>query len=319
MLRRRRSRGCRSRRLPRPQQPISPRCLKFISLQFQSLLSRLGLSLSSCRPVSGHRPEDWGRVSVSSGRFSATSRNWVAEKVRDGLEKHRCLRIWFFNNGRSSTGVYADNGDINKVLGEKYGKASASEIEKKDLIDDLMESDICMTVRLQIVYGRLSIRSVRSAFAESVGNRLQKFGGSDNKELLQRFTSQFKDEFKIPRGSIIDLSRERDNVLHTTIDGKEVGSIQSNLLCRSILDLYIGDDPFDRRAKEDIELNLASCIQKSCRDLQPFDAGGRMEITVLYHNTADVAKRVTLPSTPEIAMYQPEINRNRIKHTGTNL
>ncbi|GFZ19664.1 chalcone-flavanone isomerase family protein [Actinidia rufa] len=83
-------------------------------------------------------------------------------------------------------GVYADNGDINKVLGEKYGKASASEIEKKDLIDDLMESDICMTVRLQIVYGRLSIRSVRSAFAESVGNRLQKFGGSDNKELLQR-------------------------------------------------------------------------------------------------------------------------------------
>ncbi|PSR86069.1 Fatty-acid-binding protein [Actinidia chinensis var. chinensis] len=159
-------------------------------------------------------------------------------------------------------GVYADNGDINKVLGEKYGKASASEIEKKDLIDDLMESDICMTVRLQIVYGRLSIRSVRSAFAESVGNRLQKFGGSDNKELLQRFTSQFKDEFKIPRGSIIDLSRERDNVLHTTIDGKEVGSIQSNLLCRSILDLYIGDDPFDRRAKEDIEFNLASCIQK---------------------------------------------------------
>ncbi|GFZ04743.1 chalcone-flavanone isomerase family protein [Actinidia rufa] len=85
-------------------------------------------------------------------------------------------------------GVYADNGDIKKVLGEKYGKASASEIENKDLIDDLMESDICMTVRLQIVYGRLSIRSVRSAFAESVGNRLQKFGGSDstdNKELLK--------------------------------------------------------------------------------------------------------------------------------------
>ena len=46
------------------------------------------------------------------------------------------------------------------------------------------------------------------------------------------------------------------------VDGKEVGLIQSKLLCRSILDLYIGDDPFDRRAKEDIELNLASCIQK---------------------------------------------------------
>ncbi|CAL5425245.1 unnamed protein product [Camellia sinensis] len=161
-------------------------------------------------------------------------------------------------------GVYADDGDIKKVLGEKYGNISVSELKEKnkELFDDLMESDICMTVRLQIVYGRLSIRSVRSAFEESVGTRLQKFGGADNKELLQRFTSQFKDEYKIPRGSIIDLSREQGNVIRTTIDGNEVGSIQSKLLCRSILDLYIGDDPFDRQAKEDIRQNLASLVQK---------------------------------------------------------
>lgn len=31
-----------------------------------------------------------------------------------------------------------------------------------------------------------------------------------------RFTSQFKDEYKIPRGSAIDLSRERDHILRTT-------------------------------------------------------------------------------------------------------
>jgi hypothetical protein len=162
-------------------------------------------------------------------------------------------------------GVYADSGEIKEVLGEKYGKASPSELEK-ELIDDLKNSDVCMTVRLQIVYGKLSIRSVRSAFEESVGNRLQKFSGSessDNKELLRRFTSLFKDEYKIPRGSIIDLSRELGSVVRTTIDGKEVGSIQSKLLCRSILDLYIGDDdPFDRKAKEEIEQNLASLFQK---------------------------------------------------------
>ncbi|KAI7982681.1 Fatty-acid-binding protein 1 [Camellia lanceoleosa] len=117
----------------------------------------------------------------------------------------------------NSTGVYADDGDIKQVLGEKYGNISVSELKEKnkELFDDLMESDICMTVRLQIVYGRLSIRSVRSAFEESVGTRLQKFGGADNKELLQRFTSQFKDEYKIPRGSIIDLSREQGNVIRT--------------------------------------------------------------------------------------------------------
>lgn len=46
------------------------------------------------------------------------------------------------------------------------------------------------------------------------------------------------------------------------VDGKEVGSIESKLLCRSILDLYIGEDPFDRQAREDVKLNLASLLQE---------------------------------------------------------
>lgn len=45
------------------------------------------------------------------------------------------------------------------------------------------------------------------------------------------------------------------------VDGEEVGSIQSKLLCRSILDLYIGDDPFDQKAKESIEQSLISLLQ----------------------------------------------------------
>lgn len=51
-------------------------------------------------------------------------------------------------------------------------------------------------------------------------------------------------------------------LLISVVDGKEVGSIQSKLLCQSILDLYIGQDSFDRQAKEDIEQNLASLLQK---------------------------------------------------------
>lgn len=83
-----------------------------------------------------------------------------------------------------STGVYADDSDLKRFLSEKYGNLSSS--DGKGLRKDLMEADICMTVRLQIVYSRLSIRSVRSAFEESVGGRLQKLGGSDNKDLLLR-------------------------------------------------------------------------------------------------------------------------------------
>ncbi|KAI3668167.1 hypothetical protein L6452_43244 [Arctium lappa] len=159
-------------------------------------------------------------------------------------------------------GVYADDNDIKNFVSEKYGTLSTNELKQKEVTQDLMESDISVTVRLQIVYGKLSIRSVRNAFEDSVGNRLKKFGGSDNKELLQKFTSQFSDEYKIPRGSIIDLSKEKGYVLRTTIDGKEVGSVQSQLLCRSILDLYIGDEPFDSKAKDEINLKLASVVTK---------------------------------------------------------
>ncbi|PWA50414.1 chalcone-flavanone isomerase family protein [Artemisia annua] len=157
-------------------------------------------------------------------------------------------------------GVYADESDIKNFLNEKYATLSTTELKNANISQDLMESDVSVTVRLQIVYGKLSIRSVRNAFEDSVGTRLKKFGGSDNKELLHKFTSQFSDEYKIPRGSIINLSKEKGYVLRTTIDGKEVGSVQSQLLCRSILDLYIGDEPFDSKAKEDIDNKLVSAI-----------------------------------------------------------
>ncbi|CAL5086039.1 unnamed protein product [Urochloa decumbens] len=159
-------------------------------------------------------------------------------------------------------GVYADGNDLKQHLKEKYQKFSASELkESAELINDVLEHDIRMTVNLQIVYGRLSIRSVRSAFEKSVGSRLQKFGGQDTKELLQSFVAVFKDEYKLPKGSVIELSRESNHVLKISIEGKEVGSIQSKLLCRSILDLYIGDEPFDKNAKDNVQENIASILK----------------------------------------------------------
>ncbi|KAK6141393.1 hypothetical protein DH2020_024841 [Rehmannia glutinosa] len=213
----------------------------------------------------------WGSLSLSDDSSPVTeSRTGTSFPVvlRDsqrllGVGLRRKAILGLKNIDVYAFGVYADDADVKECLSEKYGDLSASELKGNEkLKEDLMECDVSMTIRLQIVYGRLSIRSVRSAFEESVGSRLQKFSGSDNKELLQSFTSQFKDEYKIPKGSIIDLSKERGYVLRTMIDGKEVGSIESKLLCRSILDLYIGNEPFDRKAKEDVEMNLAALLGK---------------------------------------------------------
>nr|GMD23642.1 fatty-acid-binding protein 1 [Ipomoea batatas] len=230
----------------------------------------LNFLLSNFSPFKNNSSPLWGSLSLSDGSAPATeSRSGISfpsvlkgsqRLLGIGLRKKAILGLK--NIDVYAFGVYANDADVQNILKEKYESLSGSESKGKDLKDELMDKDIRATVRLQIMYGRLSIRSVRSAFEESVGSRLCKFGGSDNKELLSRFTSQFRDEIKIPRGAVIELSREPGYILQTTIDGKEVGSIQSKLLCQSILDLYIGDEPFDRKAKDDVELNLASLLQK---------------------------------------------------------
>ncbi|CAI9288585.1 unnamed protein product [Lactuca saligna] len=213
----------------------------------------------------------WGSLSLSDGSGDVVTESKTGFSfpavLKDsqgllGIGLRRKAVFGLKNIDVYAFGVYADDSDIKNFLSEKYGTLSTTEVKQKNITQELMESDVSVTVRLQIVYGKLSIRSVRIAFEDSVGDRLKKFGGSDNKELLQKFTSQFKDEYKIPRGSIIDLSKEKGYVLRTTIDGKEVGSVQSQLLCRSILDLYIGDEPFDSKAKQDIDLKLASAVTK---------------------------------------------------------
>ncbi|KAH0865605.1 hypothetical protein HID58_082816 [Brassica napus] len=234
-------------------------------------------SIALADPSSGStvvEPKDRFLVPGYDRRLHEITRRGAEEEERAGIEEHRCLRIRLI-----CLGMYADCDDVKKLVGEKYANLPASELRgNKAFIDDLMEADIKMTIRLQIVYGKLSIRSVRSAFRDSVGNRLKKFGGLDNDELLQSFTSLFKDEYKIPRSSTIDMTQEPGHVLNVAsnkilsiyVEGNQVGSVKSKLLCRSILDLYIGEEPFDKNAREDFLNNVASIAvdDKAAHEIQ---------------------------------------------------
>ncbi|CAM6059489.1 unnamed protein product [Sphagnum tenellum] len=158
-------------------------------------------------------------------------------------------------------GVYADPESLRGKLSAQYGSMTSDELKKNPgFYKDVIEKDVGLTVRLVIVYGNLKIGSMRSAFEESVGGRIKKFSNGEDGDLLSRFTSAFKDDIKLPRGTSIDLTRLPGYVLQTKIDGKEVGNLQSALLCRSLFDLYIGDDPFDKHGKESIGLGLASLL-----------------------------------------------------------
>eukprot|EP00850_Spirogloea_muscicola_P001502 SM000005S17299 [mRNA] locus=s5:1367510:1369292:+ [translate_table: standard] len=172
----------------------------------------------------------------------------VATGVRSksvlGLKK---IKVYAF-------GVYADPGSLRGALGAKYtGTAAAPEAlaRSRYFLDDVVAGDTALTVRLVIFYKGLKIGQVRSAFEESVGSGITRLnGGKPNTALLQSFTSIFKDEVALQRGTTIELARQPGHVLTTKIDGVEVGSVRSTLLCRALFDLYLGQSPFDQSARD---------------------------------------------------------------------
>lgn len=89
-------------------------------------------------------------------------------------------------------GVYVDPASLKSELGDKYSGVDPEELPNdEEFFNDIMEREVGLTVRLVIVYGSLKIGSVRSAFEDSVGSRIKKFGGAENRELLNRSPSSF--------------------------------------------------------------------------------------------------------------------------------
>ncbi|KAF5189891.1 fatty-acid-binding protein [Thalictrum thalictroides] len=157
----------------------------FLQKTLDFFLSRHNTSLPLWGSLSLADTSSENVVETKTGTSFPTILNDTQKLLGIGLRKKSVFGLK--NIDVYAFGVYADDSDLKKVLGEKYGRFSVSELkENKEFHEDIMDKDVSMTVRLQIVYGRLSIRSVRSSFEESLGSRLQKLGGTDGKEVLQR-------------------------------------------------------------------------------------------------------------------------------------
>lgn len=137
-----------------------------------------------CMQYLGYSESIYCRCMTMTTKVVRVCKMWILNRCLQGWKNWSVLHLMGICQ---LAGVYADADEVRKVLSEKYGKLSVSELkESKEFKEDFMGGDIGMTVRLQIVYSKLSIRSVRSAFEESVGSRLQNFGEPNSKELLQR-------------------------------------------------------------------------------------------------------------------------------------
>lgn len=150
-----------------------------------------------------------------------------------------------------------------RELREKYGNVPQAQLKgSKFFQSDVISADTQLTVRLVISYKRLKMKQIKGAFEESLGQGMQKLSGVPNDDLLHSFTKLFTDDIKLERGTVIDLTRNAGHVLTTTVGGKALGSVQSQLLCRALFDLYLGDTPFDPKAKAEVAEGLAALFSK---------------------------------------------------------
>lgn len=171
------------------------------------------------------------------------------------LVKLKSIKIYAF-------GFYIKPDGLKAQLGEKYGLVSPEELKHKACFyEDLLRRDLEMTVRLVVHYKGLKTSMVRSAFDTSLKNRLKKIKGVEDDEGLHIFNSYFSESLSLSRGTVIDFQWLPGGCLRTEVDGRLLGTIYSQDLCRAFFDIYIGDPPVSLKAKQDIGEKLGHMLR----------------------------------------------------------
>ncbi|CAN4081732.1 unnamed protein product [Withania somnifera] len=65
-------------------------------------------------------------------------------------------------------------------------------------------------------------------------------------------------DIKLTSGFVIEISRLPGYVLQTKVKGEIVRKVESELLCRAFIYMYLGDGPFDKEAKEKFRASMLS-------------------------------------------------------------
>lgn len=154
-------------------------------------------------------------------------------------------------------GIYADTEKLKDVLRSKIGKAPLK--PTKELYQAVIDGDFGMTVRLIIVYSGLTMSMVTKSFDEGLGAAIKKLtGGRKNEELTNKVMGEASDDIKLIAGSVIEISKLPGYVLQTKVRGEVVSKVGSELLCRAYIYMYLGDDAFDKDAKEKFGMSMLS-------------------------------------------------------------
>ncbi|KAI8533611.1 hypothetical protein RHMOL_Rhmol10G0023000 [Rhododendron molle] len=154
----------------------------------------------------------------------------------------------------NAVGLYADNARLKEILESRFGKAPTKPTEA--MYQSVIDSDAGMRVRLVIVFSNLTMTRVRKNFDEGLGASIKKLTGGKNDELAKKVMGEASDDIKLTSGSVVEISRLPGYILQTKVVGEVVSKVESELLCRAFINMYLGDDPFDKEAKDRFGMSL---------------------------------------------------------------
>ncbi|XP_051140534.1 chalcone isomerase-like protein 1 [Andrographis paniculata] len=153
-------------------------------------------------------------------------------------------------------GIYADNDKLKDLLKAKFVKAPAK--ATKEMYQMIIDSDVAMVVRMVIVFNGLTISMVKKNFDEGLGASIKKLTGTKNEKLTKKIMGEASDDIKLTPGSVIEISRLPGYKLQAKVKDEIVSTVENELLCRAYIYMYLGEDPFDKEAKEKFGASLLS-------------------------------------------------------------
>lgn len=201
-----------------------------------------------------------GAVTAGGVRAQEESKRPVVEEPETGIELPQTLNVLDNLEGHELTGVavrektifkvdvyacghYVRAEDARKELAEWAGKSAKELVADDDFRKKLVAPGFARTLRLHMARD-VSSEDFNDAFEESLKPRMEKLieGGVGGKlEDLATMKGLFTLD-ELTEGTKLDFTW-KGKTLTIAMDAKKLGAIESDALCRSMWDIYFGDDP----------------------------------------------------------------------------
>lgn len=153
---------------------------------------------------------------------------------------------------------YVASGEAKEALSDWKGE-SGEQLRRKDaVLEQLLAGEHEQFLRL-VMARDVDGEDMADAFDESLGPRVERYGGAEAKKALKTFRGYF-DVDEVSEGTTIDFVWRSDGKLVTSIDGERAGSLSSKGLSKALFSLYLGDDAVSSPAKKSFYEGLSELL-----------------------------------------------------------